>query len=172
MQTTETPRIWIGCLASYNAGTLHGEWIDATDADEIYEAIDSILKSSPEPNAEEWIICDHENFCGISIYQYASIEEVARLGALVQLYGEAFAAFAAHVGQKDATADDFDDHFRGHWDTEQAFAEELFDECYSLDSLPESIRCYFDYAAFSRDLFINDFYAVDAREGGVYVFCR
>jgi hypothetical protein len=28
MTTTETPRVWIGCLASYNAGRLIGEWVD------------------------------------------------------------------------------------------------------------------------------------------------
>jgi len=26
---TDTPRIYVACLAAYNAGKLHGEWIDA-----------------------------------------------------------------------------------------------------------------------------------------------
>jgi hypothetical protein len=30
---TTTPRVWIGCLASYNAGRLIGEWCEATDVD-------------------------------------------------------------------------------------------------------------------------------------------
>jgi len=36
---TDTPRVYVACLASYNNGILHGEWIDATDADEIREEI-------------------------------------------------------------------------------------------------------------------------------------
>lgn len=28
-----TPRIWVGCLAHYNAGRLVGEWFDAVDGD-------------------------------------------------------------------------------------------------------------------------------------------
>lgn len=44
-------RIYIACLASYNNGTLHGEWIDATDdADEMQEEVDRILRASPCPN--------------------------------------------------------------------------------------------------------------------------
>ncbi|WP_144882177.1 antirestriction protein ArdA [Microbacterium paraoxydans] len=30
-----TPRIWVGCLAHYNAGRRVGEWFDAIDGDEI-----------------------------------------------------------------------------------------------------------------------------------------
>ena len=45
-----------------------------------------------------------------------------------------------------------------------ASIDELFDE------IPENLRCYVDYEAFSRDLFINDCYSVDCPEGGVHVF--
>lgn len=31
MTTTYTPQAWVGCLACYNDGTLHGEWIADTD---------------------------------------------------------------------------------------------------------------------------------------------
>ena len=169
MQTTETPQVFVACLAAYNAGELHGEWIDATDEDEMNEAIQKILSSSPEPDAEEWIICDHDNFHDLSVYQYAPIDEVARLGALVEEHGQAFAAYAAHTGQADATEEGFQDHYQGHWDSEKAFGEEMFDECY-LDEVPESVRPYIDYEKFARDLFINDYFSVKAEEGGVYVF--
>lgn len=46
-----TPRIYVACLASYNAGTLYGRWIDAsTDADEMNAAIQEMLAGSPCPN--------------------------------------------------------------------------------------------------------------------------
>jgi antirestriction protein len=51
MNTTDTPRIYVACLASYNAGTLHGAWIDAAqDADDITAAIAKMLRESPCPN--------------------------------------------------------------------------------------------------------------------------
>lgn len=45
-----TPRIYVACLASYNAGRLHGRWIDAADADTMREEIAEILRASPFPN--------------------------------------------------------------------------------------------------------------------------
>jgi antirestriction protein len=44
-------KIYIACLASYNNGTMHGEWIDASsDTDEMQEHVDRILRASPYPN--------------------------------------------------------------------------------------------------------------------------
>lgn len=44
-------KIYAACLASYNAGILHGAWIDATDdADEMSESIRAMLRKSPCPN--------------------------------------------------------------------------------------------------------------------------
>jgi len=44
-------QIYIACLASYNNGTLHGKWIDATsDVDEMQEDVNDLLRSSKYPN--------------------------------------------------------------------------------------------------------------------------
>ena len=44
---TTTARIYVACLASYNAGILHGEWIDVTDdLEEMQESIDAMLSRS------------------------------------------------------------------------------------------------------------------------------
>jgi antirestriction protein len=49
--TNTSPRIYVACLASYNSGILHGEWIDATaDADEMQDEVNRILRASPCPN--------------------------------------------------------------------------------------------------------------------------
>jgi len=60
--TTETAqeyRIYVASLSDYNAGRLHGAWIDATqDADEIEAEVQEMLAASPEPIAEEWAIHD------------------------------------------------------------------------------------------------------------------
>ena len=56
--TTTTPRIYVACLASYNAGKLHGEWIDCDqDAATIREEIATMLRESPCPNVE--VDCPH-----------------------------------------------------------------------------------------------------------------
>lgn len=44
-------RIYAACLASYNAGRLHGRWIDADEGvDHIRDEIAAMLRESPFPN--------------------------------------------------------------------------------------------------------------------------
>lgn len=44
-------RIYVSCLASYNAGILHGAWIDASeDVEEMQEEVNAMLRGSPCPN--------------------------------------------------------------------------------------------------------------------------
>ena len=58
---TTTPRIYVACLASYNAGRLHGLWIDATDdVDAMQAEINRMLAASPEPNVQRQIYVDED----------------------------------------------------------------------------------------------------------------
>jgi antirestriction protein len=164
------PMIYVACLAAYNAGTLHGKWIPgAQDADSLHTEVRELLKQSPEPLAEEWAIHDYEGFGDIRIHEYESLSEVSRLALLIETHGEAFAAYAAHVGTESATEESFLDAYRGHWDSELAYAQDLFDELYAHE-LPEHIRFYIDYEAFSRDLFLDGHSSVRSSDFGVHVF--
>ncbi|MDX9668736.1 antirestriction protein ArdA [Pseudomonas sp. P8_250] len=59
--SANTYRIYVACLAAYNAGKLHGEWFDLedyTDADDLQEAIAArVLRTSPCPNVVVDIDC-------------------------------------------------------------------------------------------------------------------
>ena len=56
-------QIYVADLAAYNNGKLHGMWIDTTQSvDEIFDIIKTLLESSPEEDAEEFAIHDHEGF--------------------------------------------------------------------------------------------------------------
>ncbi|MGF6599815.1 antirestriction protein [Paraburkholderia sp. GAS448] len=52
-------RIYVACLASYNSGILHGEWIDTEgkDADDIQDEVNAMLRASPCPNVV--VTCPH-----------------------------------------------------------------------------------------------------------------
>lgn len=52
------PRVWIGCLACYNAGRLVGDWYDAEDAGEV---IPEDLHGHPTSHEELWVF-DLEGF--------------------------------------------------------------------------------------------------------------
>jgi antirestriction protein len=129
MTTTETPRIWIADLAAYNNGVLHGRWVDATDAAELTEAKDQILASSPEPGAEEWAIHDYDGFGSDLTYklgEYASFDTIAKLGALIEEYGDEFLAYVSAVepAPEDIDERSFQEARRGAWDSEADWARD------------------------------------------------
>lgn len=170
MQTkqTTTPKIYVACLAAYNNGRLHGVWIDANqEVDCIHEDIQRMLKSSPEPFAEEWAIHDYEGFEGLQISEYESIEDAARFAQLIEVHGEAYVAYANHIGVDYATEEGFEEAYQGEWKSEEAFAEHIADE--TMD-IPEHLQFYIDYEKFSRDLFINDYFSVKGANYQMFVF--
>ena len=85
----DTPKVWIGCLAAYNGGCLHGEWFaieEHEDEDDLHDAVKKILSTSPEgEDAEEFHLCDWENLPGLD--RYSSLTEVAAIAKSVHKYG-------------------------------------------------------------------------------------
>jgi antirestriction protein len=60
------------------------------------------------------------------------------------------------------------DYYHGSYDCEVDFARKILEECYS-DAIPDNLIFYFDHEAFARDLFINDYFSVEA-QGRTHVF--
>jgi Antirestriction protein (ArdA) len=59
----DAPEIWVGSLADYVAGYLHGVWLDAAlTPDELAPAIQFVLRNSHEPDAEEYAVFDDSGF--------------------------------------------------------------------------------------------------------------
>lgn len=102
-------RVYFASLADYNAGRLHGVWVDVTpDVEAMQEAIDAMLKESRELVAEEWAIHDYEGFGPVGLREYESLETLARLAAGVDRHGEWFLPLyeaAADIHQAEAWAE-------------------------------------------------------------------
>lgn len=171
-----TPRIYVASLSDYNAGRLHGVWIDVDgDADELQSHIDLMLQASPEPVAEEWAIHDYEGFGPLHLGEYESIADIARIGRGIAEHGMAFAHFAAMLSPIGCgELDQFEDSYQGHWASMVTYAEELLDSL-GMDpdkctGLPDMLRPYvsIDVAAFARDL--ESELSVSEDSDGVYVF--
>ncbi|EGZ7032864.1 antirestriction protein, partial [Cronobacter sakazakii] len=77
----------------------------------------------------------------------------------------AFIAWADYCGECDYDA--FDDAYRGEAESEEAFAQQHVEDCGLLNDLPESLRGYFDYEAYGRDLFMDSYVLLDG-----HVFSR
>lgn len=158
----DTPHIYVACLAAYNSGFLHGAWIEAQDENTIQENIFSMLEKSPIEGAEEWEIHAYSGFGCARIDEYSSIDDVVKMAAFVVEHGDLGAALLEDYTIDDAEAL-LEESYHGSFDSEVDFAQSLFEDCYS-QAIPDYLSCYFDHEAFARDLFINDYFSVEANE--------
>jgi antirestriction protein len=173
------PRIYIASLSDYNAGRLHGIWIDATHEPEaIQEAIDEMLKASPTaPDAEEWAIHDFEDFNGLHLGEWENLEHVSRIARGIEDYGVAFAHWATLVSEDEELAK-FDERYLGKWEDVTEYAEDVLEDLGINEELdrcvPKNLRPYvkLDSEGFGRDLVLGgDITAIDIH-GGVYLFAN
>ncbi len=165
----DEPRIYVACLAAYNNGLLHGQWIDASqDSEALLSDIVAMLAVSPIPNAEEWAIHDYEGFEGAEIAEYASIETVVKLGEFVAKHGGLGGKLLAHFsGDLEDTEAAFENYAGQHKNLAD-FVQELTEE---TTEIPQSLDHYIDYAAMARDMEMNgDVFTIELGFEDVHVF--
>jgi antirestriction protein len=169
---TTSPRIYVACLAAYNAGRLHGRWIEATQSvDDIWTEVQEMLAASPEPGAEEWAIHDYEGFGPLRLSEWESFERVSAIAAGIAEHGLAFAAWLSYDESRDPSdARAFEDAYRGEWDSMRAYAEDWADQAGMYDAA-EKAGPYVTVAIdmLERDLNI-ELYSVETDHYTVHIF--
>jgi antirestriction protein len=168
-------RIYVACLASYNAGELHGKWIDANQPPkEIFAEISAMLKASPERGSEEWAVHDYEGFGGLSLSEWPSIERVSKIAGLIEEHGDAFSLWYSVQDGQHFETEELEEKFLEQWqgahDSKEAFADYLLDSTGQLSELPEFARRYFNFESYARDLELSGDYAFVRANGQVYAF--
>jgi antirestriction protein len=145
MTLTTTPKVWIGCLASYNAGRLIGEWTEANDLDEMLDtqkqvaeqAIAAAKEAGEWPvyftEPEEFFLADNEGF-GDAIGEYTPLERVAELAEAIEEHGDAFLAFLRIRDDVDSDdvaeiVSDFENRFCGEFESMRDYAYDFVDQC-------------------------------------------
>ena len=143
-------RIYVACLAAYNAGHLHGVWIDATaELDDIQAQINSMLAASPEPDAEEYAIHDYEGFDGYALSEYEGINSAHEIALFIEEYSEFGGALLNHLGDLDDARRAAAESYCGCYESLADYAESLTEE---TTEIPESLRYYIDYERMARDM--------------------
>lgn len=162
------PRIYVASLSDYNAGNLHGAWIDVDgkDEDEINKEIQEMLAESRNQPAEEYAIHDYEDFSGIKIGEYESIDTIAALAEAIEDHGEAFALVYADYNDIDSAITAVKDRYCGEYDSMEEYAEEFYNDCYEI---PDHLKNYIDYEAIARDLSF-EMSVYESESGKVHVF--
>jgi antirestriction protein len=180
-QATTTPRVWIGCLAAYNGGDLHGQWIDADDVDELQRASAEMIRTSPAwargEHAEEYAVMDYDGFgsLGRRLGEWPDLATVAAVAQAIEQHGPALVAYVDTCEPSLDTdlARGFDDAYRGEWDSEQDYAEHEVEETgfAGVQRIPDELVPYLDMELVTREIFRHGpMSSHNNPEGGIYVF--
>ena len=134
MTPYDPPRIYVACLAAYNNGRLHGDWLDADQEPEtLDEAVHEMLRRSPEPDAEEWAIHDHEGFTPYQLHEYERLADVSEIAQGIVEHGPVFAALLDHHdGELDDTRTAITEEYHAHRDRcllRDTIREKSFKQC-------------------------------------------
>lgn len=160
------PQIYIACLAAYNSGFLHGEWIDASEGvDHIRERIKFILLDSPAHEegypCEEWAIHDFQGFGNYRISESHDLEELCEIAELLSPYSE-YNIFPDEVITSliedygiEGAKEKMDDDYIGEFESNSDLAYHYVEETGLLDDVSKTVSMYFDYDSFGRDLDLN-----------------
>jgi len=159
-----TPRIYVASLSDYNAGRLHGAWIDAdSDVDVMAEQVADMLAKSRHQPAEDYAIHDYEGFGPIRLSEFTPLSEVAAIMESVdaimdRVHDEetALAVMGALDGAGYAPstwADLLDEGVDVYGPFDGLYPERdlAFEHEEQGFSLPTDVD-YFDYASYGRDL--------------------
>lgn len=167
---TLKPKIYVACLASYNSGILHGDWIDADIGEkEIHEEIQKIFKTSTVEDAEEFAIHDYDDFGEVKLGEYPGIDTVAKVGEFLVEHGRLGAKVLDHCGNhlEDARMM-IEEQYLGEYTSLENYAREYIESCWDL---PDHIEAYIDYERFGRDLELGgDITALEFGFGEVHIF--
>lgn len=176
-QKRDLPRVWVGSLADYNNGRLHGEWIDAAVPEaELAAAVQRMLDASEEPGAEEYAIFDYDNFGTFRVHEYERLDKVARVARGIAQHGPAFAGWAQLHDGDPTMLEQFGDCFIGSYRHPGEWGEEALRSVLEdplADAVPERLRPYvqINCSQWARDVqFSGDVHFVPNPDGGVWVY--
>lgn len=167
----EHPALYVGTYRKYNEGDIatFGMWVDLLACGNYDTFMEVCHKLHADEDDPELMFQDYENLpscwyseSGIDEATFDKIIEYAELDKdMREAYEEYLNCMSGDSIQR------FKECYMGEWDSEEDFAEHIVNECYDLERIMGRLSYYFDYKAYARDLFIEDYYY-----SGGYVFRR
>ena len=167
--STQEIRIFVADLAAYNAGTLHGVWINATDdPEEIKQHVNAMLAASPEPDAEEYAIHDYEGFDTYRLSEYEGLETAHEIACFIEEYSDFGSELLSHFGDVDEALRAAGEDYCGCYRSLADYAQELTEE---TTDIPANLTYYIDYESMGRDMALNgDVFTIETAFEQVHVF--
>lgn len=173
MKSESTPRVYVGTYGAYNNGNLHGAWLNLDDYCDIYgfnEAVNELHAAEIAIYGEiEPMFQDHEGIPDKYICEsHLSPAVWDEWVSLDDDDKEVLELFLDNCNQY-GTLEQARDAYMGRADSKADWAEEFLSDTGLMDSIPEHLRCYFDFEKYACDVGISDVTFVH-HLGGVWVF--
>jgi antirestriction protein len=162
-------RIYAADLAAYNAGHLHGVWIDATlDITDIQDAINAMLKQSPVTGAEEYAIHDYEGFEGYNLGEYAGIDTAHEVACFIEEFPDFGGALLNNFSNTNEARKAAEEDYCGCYTSLADYAQELTEQ---TTEIPQNLTHYIDYERMARDIEMNgDIFTIETDCREVHIF--
>ncbi len=179
--STEKPSVYVASLSDYNAGRLHGVWVDpAQDLHDVHHAVTEMLSRSRTPGAEEYAIHDFSGFGRhVEMGEYTPLDRVHALALGMKEHGMSFAAWWSYVNPLSSDEvelrEQFQEGYLGTWGTVEDFAEQYLDDIGAVtiaEQIPTWIQPYLalDIEGFARDLVLGGEIVAIEDVHGIHVF--
>lgn len=150
---SEAIRIYVADLAAYNAGHLHGVWIDATlDLDDIQAQVDAMLAASPVEGAEEYAIHDFEGFDGYRLGEYEGLQAAHEIACFIEEYPDFGGVLLSHFNDLEQARKAAEEDYCGCYTSLADYAQELTEQ---TTNIPQHLANYIDYRAMALDMEIG-----------------
>lgn len=165
----EEIQIYVADLAAYNAGHLHGVWINASlQVPDMWGKIKEMLNQSPVDDAEEIAIHDHSGFEGAPISEWESLENIHKMAYFVEEYKGLAAGLIHHFGDIDEAIKKVEEGYHGRYESLADYAEQFTED---TTTIPQHLQYYIDYDRMGRDWEMSgDIYTIETAHNEVHVF--
>lgn len=181
----DIPWIYATSVADYSANVRHSAWIRADQPpDKMQDQLDALLAASPaarsgNPCAPGWFIEDTLGFYGHGPYLTANVAHITNIGQGIDLYGEAFAAYAMeHPGGEhgEDLLTEFDEYYVATYPDAQTCIDEFLNSMGWSGALKtfiadQGIDCPLEFdRSCIWERYKEAWEVIETRNGAVHVF--
>lgn len=173
MSITDEAKVYVGTYGKYNSGSIEGAWFELSDYDN-KEAFYGACQELHGPGEHEFMFQDWEgipegmigeSFISDDAFKWAQMEDYDR--ELVMAFIECF-GISTDTPLSEAL-DNANSAFAGRAATYDDWVYEFVDEIGLLGEMSDTLKTYFDYEKYGRDLSF-DVSTAEADDGDVIVF--
>lgn len=146
------PAVYCGTYGKYNNGDISGMWVDVASFTDYEEFMEFCERVHADEEDVELMFQDYEGF-PYSWYSESGMgEEIFdRIKEFAALDNDKREAYEVYLNNHDseATVEEFEENYQGHYDCPEDFAEQLYFELYEI---PAHLENFIDWGAVWRNL--------------------